>query len=1139
MPRRSAQLSKSKRRILRSFRLEILEERRLLSGTTTLRIVTYNIESDIYSQGIVAPPEPAFATVLEAIGAENVSGDSQPIDILALQETSGNTLTAAPIVSALNGYYGAGTYAYCTFQPSTTGQTDGNGPNALIYNTTTVTLVGVEGIGTPSDGGYPRQPVRYEFQPVNGSAADDFYVYDSHYKSGDETVDNDGARRQAEAEAIVADAATLPANARILYVGDYNCFSATDPGYATITAPGPNQGFDPINQPVFRNGPLQTMTETDTALEERLDFELPTNNVLTDPTGGLYLVPGSYHVFGNDGSTRNVSEGSTALPGLPNRTTVLEDLTLSSDHLPVVADYTDTVTAPVGPAIGSLSVSPTSVSAGATVVLTANNVVEDGPGSIASVEFYRESNGIDGLQIGSDAPVGSGTRSGSNWTLSVSTSGLSGGSYTYYAVATDNASQVSNPVSTTLSVSGPATPTIGTFTASPSSVVAGATVTLDAGDVTQLAGTISNVQFYSETNGTSGLQVGSDLFLGNGTLGGSDWIFNTDTIGLPTGTQTYYAVATNEDGVESATAMFSVNITAPQPPSISSFTVSPSSVVPGTLVTLSADDVTAYGSSSVAYVNFYVEDNGVPGLQTDTDSLVAAGTNQNNGDWTASLQTSSLTPGTYTYYAVATDSNDQTGIPLSQTLTVAAPQPTLANLQILASASASGPFTSTLSVTPSENVYFEVIAQLAPVGTTDGSYTITSLNPATDGINSLSFNLLDQATSTLPISFATPTLAAPWGNGIGAKAGTPQSVGGGTNNEISTARPIQSPGVFSGALSSVLIESGSFVVGSSVPQGGISQVAGSFAGATSSIKINGGTVVIISTNSESGSAPIMGIAPLTLSLETLPAWLAPGSAVNWNSSTKTLTVTGAATIIADPGSDSPNIVASGTAANLTINPAIIGFVNLGGITLTDGASITVQSVGASRTHTYHNVIVLDSNGTSVPTFSIDSSSKLDLQDNDMIIENGGSELSTVQGLAQTGADYPNNDWTGDGLTSSVAESNDANQGYEQTLLAVALNGSLPSGPFTSWQAGSGMLALGPNDVIVKYTYNGDFNLDGMVDDSDAGLLSAFYAPGVPYGAPGTAFEYGDTNGDGYVDDSDAGLFGVLYGLGTGDDGERL
>jgi len=323
------------------------------------------------------------------------------------------------------------------------------------------------------------------------------------------------------------------------------------------------------------------------------------------------------------------------------------------------------------------------------------------------------------------------------------------------------------------------------------------------------------------------------------------------------------------------------------------------------------------------------------------------------------------------------------------------------------------------------------------------------------------------------------------------------------------------------------------------------------AASTAALTLNGGSIddtvtndpnpAVLTVATGSGTTGALANAKnivINAVAPALPSWVEPGSAATWDGTT--LTVTGTAAIIADPGAASPLIVAHGPAAQLTIAPATVGFVNLGGITLTGGASIIVPSVGASRTHTNHNVIVLDSNGTTVPTFSIDSSSKLDLQDNDMIIQNGGSELATVQGHAQTGADYPNNDWTGNGLTSSVAQSNDANQGYEQTLLGIALNGSLPSGPFTSWQAGSGTLALGVNDIIIKYTYNGDFNLDGMVDDSDAGLLSAFYAPGVQYGTPGSAFEYGDTNGDGYVDDSDAGLFGVLYGLGTGgDNGNQL
>jgi hypothetical protein len=314
--------------------------------------------------------------------------------------------------------------------------------------------------------------------------------------------------------------------------------------------------------------------------------------------------------------------------------------------------------------------------------------------------------------------------------------------------------------------------------------------------------------------------------------------------------------------------------------------------------------------------------------------------------------------------------------------------------------------------------------------------------------------------------------------------------------------------------------------------------AGSAAQNAVDAAVNGGELIRVAITPSAGS-PVTADwegdyfddqPTLTLLTESasLPSWLAPGSAATWNASTKTLTVTGAATIDADPGTDSPNIVASGSAAVLTIQPATVGFVNLGGITLTNGASIVVPSVGASRTHTNHNVIVLDSNGTTVPTFSIDSSSKLDLQDNDLIVQNGGSELSTIQAEATEGRDYPNNDWMGNGLTSSAAATNDANAGFEQYVLGVALNGNLPSGPYSSWQAGSSTVSLGTNDVIVKYTYNGDFTLDGMVDASAAGIIGAFY--GTTSGADLTE---GDTDGNGTVDDNDVGFLDAVYGEGTG------
>src|SRR5208337_5354502 len=111
-------------------------------------------------------------------------------------------------------------------------------------------------------------------------------------------------------------------------------------------------------------------------------------------------------------------------------------------------------------------------------------------------------------------------------------------------------------------------PTIGSFTVSPTTVAAGTAVTLDAANVTKPGGTISTVEFYRESNGIPGLQVGSDQGLGVGTLGGSQWLLSTSTFGLPAGTQNYYAVATDTSGIQSATATATLTVTAPQPPTI-------------------------------------------------------------------------------------------------------------------------------------------------------------------------------------------------------------------------------------------------------------------------------------------------------------------------------------------------------------------------------------------------------------------------------------------------------------------------------------------------------------------------------------------------------------------------------------------
>jgi hypothetical protein len=225
---------------------------------------------------------------------------------------------------------------------------DGNGPNTITYNANTVTLIGSEGVGTPlgaANGEY-RQPMRYEFQPVGGTAANDFYVYVNHSKSGSGSTN--ATDRAEEAAIIRADEATLPANASVLYIGDLNT-STTGVGdnLNVFTASGQGKAYDPAG---FSSS-LAYYSESDTYLEYRDDYELMTPNVLND-TGGLDYVSGSFHVFGNNGTTPYGQEatysGNTALAGLtsPSQSDVLSALTTASDHYPVVADYTFTVPEP-------------------------------------------------------------------------------------------------------------------------------------------------------------------------------------------------------------------------------------------------------------------------------------------------------------------------------------------------------------------------------------------------------------------------------------------------------------------------------------------------------------------------------------------------------------------------------------------------------------------------------------------------------------------------------------------------------------------------------------------------------------------------------------------------------------------------
>jgi hypothetical protein len=231
-------------------------------------------------------------------------------------------------------------------------------------------------------------------------------------------------------------------------------------------------------------------------------------------------------------------------------------------------------------------------------------------------------------------------------------------------------------------------------------------------------------------------------------------------------------------------------------------------------------------------------------------------------------------------------------------------------------------------------------------------------------------------------------------------------------------------------------------------------------------------------------------------VHSLPAWLsASDTAASWNSQSRALAITGAATIIADPASDTPAVSASGASAMLTINPAGGSVVNLAALALADGAVATMTTHGTGPVRT----LALDGNPT------IAAGTKLDLTDNVLVVRNGN--LAGIQ--SQVAASFADGAWTGTGgITSATAAADPGNS----TGLGIASNGTLSRTSF------AGVTGLTSAAVFVKYTYYGDSDLSGHTTLDDFTLFLGGYHNS------GTTWLRGDYDFSGSVTLDDFTLF---------------
>ncbi len=196
-----------------------------------------------------------------------------------------------------------------------------------------------------------------------------------------------------------------------------------------------------------------------------------------------------------------------------------------------------------------------------------------------------------------------------------------------------------------------------------------------------------------------------------------------------------------------------------------------------------------------------------------------------------------------------------------------------------------------------------------------------------------------------------------------------------------------------------------------------------------------------------------------------------------------------------------------TTANLTINDSGSLFFTAGalgsGFNPIHLAALNILAGGSAIVDTPESAT--DRSVLITNSLSVASTGLLDLSANDMIIHNGNlGALTSLIALGCNGGSIP---WTGStGITSSFA----AHDSTHLSALGILQNTTSGSAIYSTFD---GQTAVA-SDVLIKYTFVGDANLDGKVDGSDYSRIDNGFLHSL------TGWSNGDFNYDGKVNSSD-------------------
>ena len=194
--------------------------------------------------------------------------------------------------------------------------------------------------------------------------------------------------------------------------------------------------------------------------------------------------------------------------------------------------------------------------------------------------------------------------------------------------------------------------------------------------------------------------------------------------------------------------------------------------------------------------------------------------------------------------------------------------------------------------------------------------------------------------------------------------------------------------------------------------------------------------------------------------------------------------------------------------------------SLGNVLIGPGSTGTSDSIAANSLAVYGTTSITpngaDTNVSRVNSLSIVGGT-FDLADNDLIVDyTGASPITTIASELTTA--YNHGSWTGGGLTSSQAAAMATDpSGLHRTALGFAEASALGITTFDGQ-------SVDPTTVLIRYTVNGDANLDGKVNALDFNALATNFGA-----ASGGFWSQGDFNYDGIVNTADFTAMAVNFG----------